>query len=184
MNTLETLVQSGIKLTPLMEQYYQIKRQYPSTIVLFRLGDFYETFFEDAYQTSELLNIVLTHRGKVGNLPIPMAGIPFHAAGTYFDRLTTAGHQAVICEQMEDPATSVGLFIRAVAQIVGPGMPYDLNKVGTSNMYLAAAWQQGPHYYLVALDFTTGDFWGREVKNEEDFINQLEFISPKEWISY
>jgi len=184
MNTLETLVQSGIKLTPLMEQYYQIKRQYPQTIVLFRLGDFYETFFEDAQQTSAILNIVLTQRGKVGNLPIPMAGIPYHAAATYLDRLTSAGHQAVICEQMEDPATSVGLVKRAVTQIVGPGMPYDLNKVDQQHYYLASAAADHGQYFLVALDFTTGDFWGQRIPRIEDLMDQVALINPKEWISY
>src|SRR5688572_703799 len=84
--TLDHLVKLGVKLTPMMEQYYQVKKQYPHNLILFRMGDFYEMFFEDAHQAAKILNISLTVRGKLGDYPIPMAGIPHHAAPAYVDR--------------------------------------------------------------------------------------------------
>ena len=84
--TIFDIVDRGIKLTPMMVQFHEIKKQYPDIIVLFRMGDFYEVFFEDAIKASKVLNIALTHRGKLGDYKIPMAGIPHHAANTYIDR--------------------------------------------------------------------------------------------------
>ena len=101
--TLAQLVASGIKLTPMMEQYYSVKKQYPDILLMFRMGDFYEMFFEDAREAARLLNISLTVRGKLGDHPIPMAGIPHHAAATYVDRISQLGKKVVICEQLEDP---------------------------------------------------------------------------------
>lgn len=101
--TLAEVVASGVKLTPMMEQYYQVKKQYPETLLLFRMGDFYEVFFEDAREAARLLNISLTHRGKLGDFPIPMAGIPHHAAAAYVDRISQMGKKVIICEQLEDP---------------------------------------------------------------------------------
>jgi DNA mismatch repair protein MutS len=126
--SIEQIASEGVKLTPMMEQYYQIKKQYPGIILFFRMGDFYEVFFEDAINTSKLLNISLTHRGKLGGYPIPMAGIPHHAAATYIDRLTQMGHKIAICEQVEDPKQAKGIVKRAVTQVASPGMPFDLDK--------------------------------------------------------
>lgn len=89
--TLAQLVAQGTKLTPMMEQYYQVKSQYPDILLMFRMGDFYEMFFEDAREAARLLNITLTVRGKLGDVPIPMAGIPHHAAATYVDRISQLG---------------------------------------------------------------------------------------------
>ena len=126
--TLEEIVQTGVKLTPMMDQYYNIRRQYPGILLMFRMGDFYEVFLEDAVNASRLLNISLTHRGKLGEHRIPMAGMPHHAAGTYIDRLTAMGMKVAICEQVEDPKQAKGIVKRAVTQVVSPGMPYDLDK--------------------------------------------------------
>src|SRR5690606_26255102 len=95
--SLSQIVERGVKLTPMMEQYFEIRQQYPETLLMFRMGDFYELFFEDARNASKLLNISLTHRGKLGDYPIPMAGIPHHAASTYIDRITTLGMKVAIC---------------------------------------------------------------------------------------
>ncbi|MFA5583971.1 MAG: hypothetical protein WDA09_07125, partial [Bacteriovoracaceae bacterium] len=114
--TIQQLVNLGVKLTPMMEQYYQVKKQYPDNLLMFRMGDFYEMFFEDAHLASKLLNISLTVRGKLGDHQIPMAGIPHHAAATYVDRISSLGRKVVICEQVEDPKAAKGIVKRAVTQ--------------------------------------------------------------------
>ena len=94
--------------TPMMRQYLSIKAQHPDRLLFYRMGDFYELFFDDAIRASELLNISLTHRGKSAGEPIPMAGVPHHAAESYLARLIKLGESIVICEQIGDPATSKG----------------------------------------------------------------------------
>ena len=136
--TLQELVDQGAKLTPMMEQYYQVKKQYPGILLMFRMGDFYEMFFEDAREAARILNITLTVRGKLGDVPIPMAGIPHHAASVYVDRISQQGKKVVICEQLEDPKQAKGIVKRGVSQIVSPGMPYDLDKTSAmENKFIA-----------------------------------------------
>jgi DNA mismatch repair protein MutS len=183
--TLTQLVSEGIKLTPMMEQYYQVKSQYPDLLLMFRMGDFYEMFFEDAREAARLLNISLTVRGKLGDVPIPMAGIPHHAAATYVDRISQLGKKVVICEQLEDPKSAKGIVKRGVTQIVSPGMPYDLDKTtATENKFLAAGVKEKNQFILVLLDFTTGDFFGTTFKTIEEFCERLLMVRPKEFISY
>jgi DNA mismatch repair protein MutS len=183
--TLAQLVASGVKLTPMMEQYYQVKSQYPDLLLMFRMGDFYEMFFEDAREAARLLNISLTVRGKLGDHPIPMAGIPHHAAAAYVDRISQLGKKVVICEQLEDPKSVKGIVKRGVTQIVSPGMPYDLDKTPASeNKYLACAWKDKTQFILILLDFTTGDFYGTCFKTIEELSEQLLMVRPKEFISY
>lgn len=183
--TLQQLVEAGIKLTPMMEQYYQVKKNYPDILLLFRMGDFYEMFFEDAREAARLLNISLTVRGKLGEVPIPMAGIPHHAAATYIDRISNLGKKVVICEQMEDPKLAKGIVKRGVTQIVSPGIPYDLDKGTTSeNKFIASGIAGNGGYTLVLLDFTTGDFFGVSFKTIEEFCERLMMIRPKEFLSF
>ena len=182
---LQKIIDSGVKLTPMMEQYFQIKKNYPDTLLLFRMGDFYEVFFEDARETARLLNITLTHRGKIGDTPIPMAGIPHHAAAVYIDRITNRGLKVAICEQIEDPKDAVGIVKRGVTQVVSPGMPFDLDKTqGHDHRYMVSAYKKNSLYFLVALDFTTGDFKGFKYENSEDFIEGLRMLAPREFITY
>ena len=184
-HTLHDLVTAGVKLTPMMEQYYQVKKQYPDVLLMFRMGDFYEMFFEDARMAAKLLNISLTVRGKLGETPIPMAGIPHHAAATYVDRISGLGKKVVICDQIEDPKQAKGIVKRAVTQIVSPGMPYDLDKSSAyENKYLAAGFYADNQYLLILLDFTTGDFFGVSFKTIEEFCERLMMSRPKEFISY
>ncbi len=182
---LNKIVESGIKLTPMMEQYYNIKKEFPDTLLLFRMGDFYEVFFEDAKTTAKLLNITLTHRGKIGDTPIPMAGIPHHAAATYIDRITNLGLKVAICEQVQNPKDAEGIVKRAVTQVVSPGIPFDLEK-GTTNehRYILSSYIENGFYYLVSLDFTTGDFKAYKLSDEEEFIETIRLLSPKEFITY
>jgi len=107
--------------TPMMEQYLGIKAQHPDKIVLFRMGDFYETFYDDAEDVAGLLGITLTAREKKGDRPIPLAGVPFHALEHYLPKLLAAGRTVAICEQMEDPAQAKGLVRRDVVEILSPG---------------------------------------------------------------
>jgi DNA mismatch repair protein MutS len=183
--TLTQLVATGIKLTPMMEQYYSVKKQYPDILLMFRMGDFYEMFFEDAREAARLLNISLTVRGKLGEHPIPMAGIPHHAAATYVDRISQLGKKVVICEQLEDPKSVKGIVKRGVTQIVSPGMPYDLDKTSAhENKFLAAGFKFEQQFIMVLLDFTTGDFYGVTFKTIEEFCERLLMVRPKEFISY
>ncbi len=183
--TLKEIIAAKVKLTPMMEQYSELKMQHPDTLLLFRMGDFYELFFEDAHRASQILNIALTHRGKLGPYPIPMAGIPHHAAATYIDRITARGLKAVICEQIEDPKEAKGIVKRAVTQIVSPGMPYDIEKTSElEKRFMTACFQGENNFYTVFLDFTTGDFFGATAQTVEELMDYLRLHEPKEMISY
>jgi len=182
---LDTIIESGTKLTPMMEQYYEIKKNYHDMLLMFRMGDFYELFFEDAIDSARILNISLTHRGKLGDTKIPMAGIPHHAASTYIDRITSQGMKVAICEQVEDPKAAKGIVKRAVTQVVSPGMPYDLDKSeNKDNSYIASSFKFEDGCYLVLVDFTTGDFIGLTLADEMALVEQLELYRPKEFITY
>lgn len=183
--TLQMVLDSQVKLTPMMEQYSSIKENYRDHLLLFRMGDFYEVFFEDAVRASKLLNITLTHRGKVGDFPIPMAGIPHHAAAVYIDRLSNMGLKVAICEQVQDPKEAKGIVKRAVTQVVSPGMPFDLEKTeAREQRFMAATFKEADHISFVAIDFTTGEFIGSLLDSEEDLINKLMMYSPREIVTF
>ena len=112
---------SSGRLTPMMAQYQRIKREHPDRILLYRMGDFYETFYEDAVTASRVLGIALTTRGKSEGEPVPLAGVPHHSVNTYIHRLLRAGHSVAICEQIEDPALAKGVVKRAVTEVITPG---------------------------------------------------------------
>ena len=107
--------------TPLMQQYHAVKKQHPTALLLFRLGDFYELFYDDAEKASRLLDITLTTRGSSAGAPIKMAGVPYHAVDQYLAKLVRVGESVAICEQIGDPATSKGPVERQVARVVTPG---------------------------------------------------------------
>ena len=169
----------------MMDQYYRIKKKYPNILLLFRMGDFYELFFEDAVKAAKILGITLTHRGKICGVAIPMAGIPHHAAGNYIDRITARGLKTAVCEQVENPKDAVGIVQRKVVQIVSPGMPYDLDKADekTYHFITSACFMDGT-YYLAACDFTTGKFIGHRLANSETFLNRLAIYNPKEFLTF
>jgi DNA mismatch repair protein MutS len=139
--TLKRIIEEGTKLTPMMSQYAEIKKKFPDTLLLFRMGDFYEVFFEDAQKAAQLLNITLTNRGKLGDTPIPMAGIPHHAAPNYIDKITSQGFKAAICEQVEDPKASKGIVKRAVTQVASPGLPFNLDKANSSTQHFIGSFR-------------------------------------------
>lgn len=131
--------------TPMMRQFLAAKEAHPDAIVFFRMGDFYETFFEDAVAAAELLELTLTSRNKKDAEPIPMAGVPHHAAKGYIRRLLAAGRKVAVCEQMEDPRKAKGLVRRDVVQVVTPGVILDDEALDrASNNYLAALWRARP----------------------------------------
>ncbi|MBF0312577.1 MAG: DNA mismatch repair protein MutS [Oligoflexia bacterium] len=182
---LENVLSTGAKLTPMVTQYAAIKKQYPNMLLFYRMGDFYELFFDDAQVATKILGITLTHRGKIGDIAIPMAGVPFHSAANYVDRLTVQGYKVAICEQVEDPKEAKGIVKREVVQIVGPGMPYDLDKADAKDSrYIASVWNRENFFYVVFLDFTNGDFVGMKFASAEDLIYKLQIYSPKELLTY
>ena len=122
----------------MMDQYFSIKKNYPETLLFFRMGDFYELFFDDAVDASKILNITLTHRGKVGDTKIPMAGIPHHAASNYIERITAQGLKVANCEQTQEAKDAVGIVKRAVTQVASPALPFDLDKtMGRENNFIS-----------------------------------------------
>jgi DNA mismatch repair protein MutS len=183
MTMLDKIAAQGVKLTPMMQQYHTIKKNYSDTILFFRMGDFYEVFFEDAQDCAKLLNITLTHRGKLGDTPIPMAGMPHHSASSYIDRLTGMGKKVAICEQTQDPKDAKGIVERAVTQVVSPGIPYCMDQaMKNEHQFICAGSYIDGHYYLAAIDFTTGDFLGHKLESEELFLEKIRFYNPKEFI--
>ncbi len=185
MKMLQEIIDSGVKLTPMMVQYASIKKEYQDILLLFRMGDFYEVFFDDAIEASKILNITLTHRGKLGEHRIPMAGIPHHAASNYIDRITNAGLKAAICEQIEDPKEAVGVVKRKVTQVVSPGIPYDLEKTqNNEHRYIGVANYKKSKFHLAFLDFVTGDFIGFILQSVDELIEKIQLYSPKEFLTY
>ncbi|WP_346839423.1 DNA mismatch repair protein MutS [Microbulbifer sp. SAOS-129_SWC] len=167
--------------TPMMQQYLRIKAQHPQELVFYRMGDFYELFHDDAKRASELLDVTLTARGKSGGEPIPMAGIPYHAAEGYLARLIKQGVSVAICEQIGDPATSKGPVERKVVRIVTPGTVTDealLNE--RRDNLLAAAALVGDQYGLALLDLATGRFVVQEMDSVEALAEQVQRHSPAE----
>ena len=166
------------QLTPMMAQYRRIKGELPKdAILLFRLGDFYEMFFEDAQAGAQLLNVALTKRGV-----IPMCGIPFHAANNYISRLLKAGRKVAICEQLEE-ARPGQLVKREVTQILSPGTHFDERMLNAErNNFLAAVYGLGGAFGLALVDLTTGSFKCTEVESEAALLAELERLRPAEII--
>src|SRR3954462_646016 len=169
---------SETQLTPMMAQYRRIKGELPKdALLLFRLGDFYELFFEDAQIGAQLLNVALTKRGVV-----PMCGIPFHAANTYISRLLKAGRKVAICDQVEE-ARPGQLVKREVTQILSPGTHFDERMLAAEkNNFLAAICPVGKIFGLAITDLTTGDFLTTELKDETALLTELEPLRPAEII--
>ena len=170
-------------ITPLRLQYLDIKKQYPDTIVFFRLGDFYETFDDDAKATSEALDIVLTSRPVAKGVRVPMAGIPFHAVDNYIGRLIEKGHHVAICEQVGDQPDK-GLFPREVVRVVTPGTVVEPNLLPSGrNNYLACIFTQQNSAGLAYVDVSTGEFAATELTDQDVFVQlraELKRLSPAE----
>lgn len=147
------------KETPLMQQYNVIKAKYPGALLLFRVGDFYETFGEDAVKTAQILGIVLTRRGQGPNGHIELAGFPHHSLENYLSKLVRAGQRVAICDQLEDPKTTKTIVKRGVTELVTPGVAYNDNILNQkSNNYLAAVYFEKQQCGVSFLDISTGEF--------------------------
>lgn len=170
------------KLTPMMKQYFEVKQQYPDTLVFFRLGDFYELFYDDAKIVSNLLDLTLTRRGNQGGEPVPMAGIPFHAADSYIARLLKMGRSIVICEQMVDKQTAGRSMIpRKVSRIITPGTVTDEGMVPErQDNILAAVFADKSNFGFSTLDLSTGRFTTTEVDNLPDLLLYVNKVNPAE----
>ncbi|WP_390379336.1 DNA mismatch repair protein MutS [Alteromonas sp. MTD1] len=165
----------------MMRQYLTIKAQHPNILLFYRMGDFYELFYDDAKKAAELLDISLTARGKSGGEPIPMAGVPYHAVESYLSRLVKMGESVAICEQVGDPATSKGPVERAVQRIVTPGTVTDeaLLEERRDNI-LAAVCGHSMHYGLATLDVTSGRFVIFESDSDEGLLAEIQRVNPAE----
>lgn len=174
--------------TPMMQQYLRIKSDYPEILVFYRMGDFYELFYEDARKAARLLSITLTSRGQSAGQPIPMAGIPYHAVEGYLAKLIKLGESAVICEQVGDPAASKGPVERKVSRIITPGTVTDealLEERQESLLAAIASYGRAPAqiWGIAYLDLSTGRFKILEVDKENALLNELDRINPAELLT-
>src|SRR5882757_9313527 len=166
--------------TPLMRQYHSIKQQVPNTLLMFRLGDFYEMFFEDAVLAARELENTLTARNKEKGAAIPMCGVPYHAAEGYISRLIQRGYRVAICDQVEDPKVAKKLVKREITRIVTPGTAMDANLVRSrENNYLAAVGRSGNRSAVAHVDVSTGEFRVTELEPAE-VSGALEHLGARE----
>ena len=170
--------------TPLMKQYNEIKKDYEDSILFFRLGDFYEMFFEDAVKASKELGLALTSRNKEKDANVPLAGVPYHSASSYITKLVSKGYKVAICEQVEDPKSAKGIVKREVVKVVTPGTVVDVDSLDSkSNNYLLSIREADGKIGIAYIDITTGEFKVTEIEKEKDYsklFNELNKIEPKE----
>src|SRR5689334_23478890 len=153
--------------TPLMRQYAAVKKEHPTALLFFRLGDFYELFFDDAIVASKELQITLTSRNKEKGIAVPMCGVPYHAAEGYIGKLIRKGFKVAICEQMEDPRLAKKLVRREVTRVVTPGTAADTTLGSEENNFLAAVATAGEAVGFAALDLSTGEFRATEFRSAD-----------------
>ncbi len=177
------------ELKPLLKQYWDIKQHYPDTIVFFRVGDFYEMFYEDAKEAAALLNITLTTRDKNSPNPVPLCGVPYHAATNYLAKLLKAGKTVALCEQVEDPKSAKGLVRREVVRLYTPGTIFDdeLLDAKAANFLAALSVQPDPAHSrccfgLASIDLSTGQFLIAEFSEKDSMLDELIRLGPQEVI--
>ena len=170
-------------LSPMMQHYLQVKEEYPGCIIFYRLGDFYEMFFDDAKVVSKELELTLTGRACGLEERAPMCGVPFHAADTYLNRLVQKGYKVAICEQVEDPSTAKGMVKREVVRIATPGTNIDMQALDeTKNNYIMCIVYSVEKYGIAIADVTTGDFFVTEVDSERKLMDEINKFAPSEII--
>ncbi len=169
------------KHTPMMQQYLRIKAEHPDILVFYRMGDFYELFYDDARRAAQLLDITLTARGQSAGDPIPMAGVPYHSVDNYLSRLVKLGESVAICEQIGDPATTRGPVERRVTRIVTPGTLTEeaLLNERQSNLLLCLS-RDGPRFGLASMELSSGRFTVQELHGEEALHAEVERLRPAE----
>ena len=165
-----------------MEQYLGIKANYPDAFLFYRLGDFYELFNDDAIKASQLLEVTLTSRNRNADEPIPMCGVPYHAAKGYIDTLIEKGYKVAICEQVEDPKKAVGMVKREVVQLITPGTAMDSKSIDAkTNNYLAALMTTPTNqFHLAYVDLSTGELKTTQLTSLEEVMNELMSLKTKE----
>jgi len=167
------------KVTPAMKQFHHFKEKYPDAILFFRMGDFYETFYEDAKICSRVLGLALTSRSK-GENPIPLAGLPYHAVDGYLKKMLQAGYKVAVCEQVEDPARAKGVVKRDVVRIVTPGTLTDEMLLDSRrDNFLCAVGLGAKSSALAWVDISTGHFFVQEVEQDK-ILDELLRIGPRE----
>ncbi|HEX9164087.1 MAG TPA: DNA mismatch repair protein MutS [Thermoanaerobaculia bacterium] len=173
-----------IKLTPMLEQYFEIKRQVPDSILFYRLGDFYEMFYEDAEKAAPILDLVLTARGRGQEHEAPMCGVPYHSADSYIAKLIKSGFRVAICEQAEDPAQAKGLVKREIVRIVTPGTATESTIIERESCYLVSLSQSNGTLGAAYLDVSTGDFFVTQYRGTSDprLLDDVARFGPREAI--
>ncbi len=169
-----------MKLTPAMRQFMETKEEYPDAILLFRMGDFYECFYDDAIEVSQILGITLTSRGK-DETKTPLAGIPYHSLDKYLKQLVDSGKKIAICEQLEDPKKAKGVVKRGVVRVVTPGTVVEESVLhDKSNNYLVSLFIDGSQFGFACCDISTGEFLTAEFDSVKDVLSELARFSPRE----
>lgn len=168
-------------VTPMMQQYLKIKSEYQDCLLFFRLGDFYEMFYEDAKEASRVLEITLTKRDAKKENPIPMCGVPYHSANSYIETLINNGYKVAICEQMEDPKQTKGMVKREVVKVVTPGTMMEQGGMDENqNNYILSFIQNENGYALSYCDVSTGELKATNFEDESTLINEIITINPNE----
>lgn len=174
-------------LTPMMRQYQELKARYPGALLMFRLGDFYELFFDDAQIAAKDLDIVLTSREAGQGRRVPMCGVPYHALAGYLGRLVDRGHRVAICDQVEDPRKARGLVRRAVTRVVTPGTIMDAALLpAREHRYVVAVVEDGGVWGLAAVDLSTGDFMATQIEGREvdrRLADEMTRLDPREIVA-
>ena len=184
MDTRKNLAELMAKVTPMMKQYLTIKAEHQDSILMYRLGDFYEMFFEDALTASHVLELTLTGRDCGMEERAPMCGVPYHALNTYLERLLSQGYKVAVCEQMEDPATAKGLVARDIVRIFTPGTINDPGMLDERvQQYLLCICFKGNLTGLAWVDVSTGEFAVRELAEPQKLPDEITRLAPKEMIT-
>ena len=164
--------------SPMMQHYLNMKAEYKDCILFYRLGDFYEMFFDDAIEVSRELELTLTGKECGMEERAPMCGIPYHAANIYIARLIEKGYKVAICEQLEDPKTAKGMVKRGVVRIVTPGTMLDDTVLEEKkNNYIMSIYKQGIFFGVAVCDVSTGDFYATQIKETNNFAKLLDEIA-------
>jgi DNA mismatch repair protein MutS len=165
----------------MMHQYLRIKERYRDAILFFRLGDFYEMFFEDAETASRILDIALTSRNKNEDSAVPLCGVPYHSAEPYIRKLLDAGHKVAVCEQVEDPKTAKGVVQREVVRVITPGTVTSADALDArDNNFLAAVYEGRGNFGLAVTDITTGEFRFTQLADEQFLFDEISRVKPSE----
>ena len=172
--------------SPMMQRYLETKEEYKDCILFYRLGDFYEMFFDDAITVSRELELTLTGKDCGQAERAPMCGVPHHAAEIYISKLIAKGYKVAICEQLEDPKTAKGIVKRGVIRVVTPGTVIESNMLEEKkNNYIMSIVKKGIYYGIAVCDVTTGDFYSTEIKENNNFplvLDEIARYSPAELV--